>query len=643
MKKVLTILLVVALCCVLFAGCGKKAAGQVVLGTDTEASGDWSYAAWTNNATDNTVLALIDDCLTVQTDKDGNYIVNSSVVKSLETAEDDAGNKTYTITLNKGLKFNNGEDITAKDFVAWTLFSCSSAAKDLGVTTAAYNMIPGGADYREGAASCVSGLHIVDEHTFTCTILKEGTDGNTYLPYYYDLGYAAFRAVNSAFWFGEGWTVKDDGEGCYFYNENGQEFTSANVGDRVTEVRNINSDRVSAGPYNLVNFDTSSRQITLEVNANYCGNFEGQKPGIEKIVIVKTESDTAMDMLSTGQIDFYADITDGSLINAALDLIDNGLNANYVKFDRAGYGKVVFVCDFGPTQFVEVRQAIAHLLDRTEFANTFCQGWGGVVDGPYCTAFSMYKDSEELFAEKLDSYEYSLDKAKELLVSAGFVFNADGSDYDDTVGGLRYKKVTADEAGSYKYNVTLADGTILMPCIIEWAASENNPVADLLAVMLKENPNTAAAGVQVNETVMTFPELLNYMYRQDAYGLGGDYSVPTYNMMNLAAGWNAAVYDFSYEWTSDPDLIANGYNYIRLYDDQLDTLSMDMVYGVDSSDYATYLDMWQQYVIRWNQMLPELPLYANIYISVYPNTIKGYEESSFWGFSSAILYCEYVG
>lgn len=34
--------------------------------------------------------------------------------------------------------------------------------------------------------------------------------------------------------------------------------------------------------------------------------------------------------------------------------------------------------------------------------------------------------------------------------------------------------------------MTLADGTILMPLIIEWSSSENNPVSELLNVMLAQ-------------------------------------------------------------------------------------------------------------------------------------------------------------
>ena len=70
---------------------------------------------------------------------------------------------------------------------------------------------------------------------------------------------------------------------------------------------------------------------------------------------------------------------------------------------------------------------------------------------------------------------------------------------------------------------------------------------------------------------------------------------------------------------------------------------MDMVYGVKPDDYATYLKTWQDFVIRYNEMLPRVPLYANIYVSIYPNTIKNYQENSFWGYSRAILYADYIG
>ena len=648
MKKFLALLLAVVMVLTMVA-CGegkKKADGQVVIGSSTEASGDWAYSAFVRNpnATDNAVLKLTDDMSTIESDQHGDYVINKTVVKSYERIEEENGNVTFKFVINDGLKFNNGEAVTAQNFVAWTMFLVSPAGKEMGVVSATYNMLPGGLAYRNGETNVLSAVRLYDEKTFSITIAKTGEDGETsYLPYYYDIAYAGMQAVNLTYWFGEGWSVKDDGEGVYFVNADGKEFTAETVGETVTAGRFATGNRVTAGPYNLVSFDQSSREIVLEVNENYNGNFEGQKPGIQKLVIVKTSEDTVMDMITTGQIQIYSQIADGSEVNAVMDLIDAGtINSSTSQYDRAGFGYFGFACDLGPTQFTEFRQAIAYLLDRVEFAQTFCKGWGSVVHGPYCTAFTMTAKTD--IEKKINHYDYNPEKAVELLKQAGFVYNADGSDYVDGSGEVRYAKVTEEQAKYYdSFNKVLADGTILMPATINWASSEGNAVSALLSTMLANSDATKAAGVSIVKTEMTFPELLNYMYRQDAYGIGGDYSMPTYNMFNLATGYNGGVYDESYNWTTDPEYIEQGYNVQHLYDEQLDKLSMDMVYGVEPSDEATYLDLWEKYIIRWNELLPMVPLYSNIYVTVYPNTIDNYAEDSFWGFERAILYANWVG
>ena len=648
MKKFLALLLAVVMVLTMVA-CGegkKKADGQVVIGTSTEASGDWAYSAFVRNpnTTDKAVMTLTDDMTTVDSDQHGDYGINKTVVKSYERIEEENGNVTYKFVINDGLKFNNGEAVTAQNFVAWTMFVTSPAGKEMGVVSVTYNMLPGGLAYRNGETNVLSAVRLYDEKTFSITIAKTGEDGETsYLPYYYDITYAAMQAVNLTYWFGEGWSVKDDGEGVYFVNADGKEFTAETVGETVEAARFATGNRVTAGPYNLVSFDQSSREIVLEVNENYNGNFEGQKPGIQKLVIVKTSEDTVMDMITTGQIQIYSQIADGSEVNAVMDLIEAGtIDSSTSQYDRAGYGYFGFACDFGPTQFTEFRQAIAYLLDRVEFAQTFCKGWGSVVHGPYCTAFTMTAKTD--IEKKINHYDYNPEKAVELLKQAGFVYNADGSDYVDGSGEVRYAKVTEEQAKYYEsFNKVLADGTILMPATINWASSEGNAVSALLSTMLANSEATKAAGVSIVKTEMTFPELLNYMYRQDSYGLGGDYSMPTYNMFNLATGYNGGVYDESYNWTTDPEYIEQGYNVQHLYDEQLDKLSMDMVYGVEPSDEATYLDLWEKYIIRWNELLPMVPLYSNIYVTVYPNTIDNYAEDSFWGFERAILYANWVG
>ena len=646
MKKFLALLLAVVMVLTMVACGEKKADGQVVIGTSTEASGDWAYSAFVRNpnATDNAVMKLTDDMSTIESNQHGDYVINKTVVKSYERIEEENGNVTFKFVINDGLKFNNGEAVTAENFVAWTMFLVSPAGKEMGVVSVTYNMLPGGLAYRNGETNVLSAVRLYDEKTFSITIAKTGEDGETnYLPFYYDLTYAGMQAVNLTYWFGEGWSVKDDGEGVYFVNADGKEFTAETVGDTVTAGRFATGNRVTAGPYNLVSFDESSREIVLEVNENYNGNFEGQKPGIKKLVIVKTSDDTVMDMISTGQIQIYSQIADGAQVNAVLDLIEAGtIDSSPSQYDRAGYGYFGFSCDLGPAQFAEFRQAVAYLLNRVEFAQTFCQGWGSVVHGPYCTAFTMTSKTD--IDKKVNHYDYNPEKAVELLKQAGFVYNADGSDYVDGSGEVRYAKVTEEQAKYYEsFNKVLADGTILMPATLNWASSQGNSVSALLTTMLASSEATKAAGISIVKTEMDFPSLLSYMYRQETNGAVGDFTVPTYNMFNLATGYNGGVYDESYNWTTNPEFIEQGYNVQHLYDKELDKLSMDMVYSVEPGDEATYLSLWEKYIIRWNELLPMVPLYSNVYVSVYPNTIDNYAEDSFWGFERAILYANWVG
>jgi len=168
-----------------------------------------------------------------------------------------------------------------------------------------------------------------------------------------------------------------------------------------------------------------------------------------------------------------------------------------------------------------------------------------------------------------------------------------------------------------------------------WSSSEANPVSDLLVTMLAEGEQTAAAGMKIEQTVMSFTDLLNYMYRDSS--VDAKYGVPTYGMYNLATNFTP-VYDMSFNWSSDPTYVAMGYNTNYLFDDTIDQLSMDMVYAVEPGDDAAYLDYWQQYIIRWNELLPEVPLYSNQYYTVFPTWLQNFVQGPFCGFEQAVVY-----
>ena len=591
---------------------------RLIYGSTTEVSGDIGPGAWwTNNATDNMIRGMINDYSPVTTNQGGEYIINPTVCGGIDSVANEDGSKTYTVKINEGLVFSNGEPITAANYVAYALIGYSPAAAEAGAKLST-DMVFGADAYNAGEADALAGVRLVDEYTYSITINPD------YLPYYYDLTYASLSPLYIPMYASAPLTVVD--------TENGAKFEGGElVASEIDAARWKYADAVSAGPYVIKNLDTGALETTLEINPNYAGNFEGQKPSIQTIVIIKTETTTQFDALKTGAVDLLDTLSDGTEVNTAKDMIAAG---GYVglDFERNGYGKIQFQCDFGPTQFQAVRHAIAYLLDRNEFANTFCQGYGSVVHGPYGLAMWMFKESEELFADEINTYAYNPETAVKLLVEDGWVYDKDGNDY---VSGTRYKKVTAEEAGDYPLNVTLGDGTILMPLHIKWSSSEANPVSELLVTMLANGQQTADAGMIIEQTVMSFDELLNYMYRDATQG--DQYGVPTYGMYNLATNFTPA-YDMSYSWTSDPDMVAAGWNTNYFFDEQLDQLSMDMVYGVDSSDSAKYLDLWQKYILRWNETLPEIPLYSNVYTTIHADWLEGYTQSSLWDFNQAVLY-----
>lgn len=637
MKKILAMLLAVVMVFALCA-CGTSAPAEeaapaepeapaapteahvsrVIYGGDTEVSGDIGPEAWwTNNATDKMIRDLINDYAPVATDQGGELVINNTVCGGIEGVVNEDGTKTFTVKINEGLKFSNGEPVTAANYVAYALIAYSPAAAEAGVKMVA-DVIVGAEAYQKGETEELAGVHLIDDYTYSISITAD------YIPYYYDLNYVNMNPLYIPMYASADLKVVEGATGAMF--EGGEL-----VASEIDAARWMYADAVSAGPYVIKSLDTGALETVLELNPNYAGNFEGQKPSIQQLVIVKSEIATKFDALATGAIDLLDNLTDGDEVNTALDMVDKG-GYEAMSYERNGYGKLMFQCDFGPTQFEAVRHAVAYLLDRNEFANTFCQGYGSVVHGPYGLAMWMYQDSEELFSDKINTYAYDPAKAVELLTEDGWVYAEDGSEY---VSGTRYKKVTAEEAGDYPLNVKLADGTILMPLHIMWSSSEGNPVSDLLATMLANGQQTADAGMVIEQTIMTFDELLNYMYRDSTQG--DKYAVPTYGMYNLASNFTA-IYDQSYAFSLDPKYIEMGYNSNFIFDEELDKLSMDMVYGVESTDREGYLKMWQDFILRWNEVLPEIPLYSNVYYTVHADWLEGYEQSALWDFQKAILY-----
>lgn len=665
------------------------APNRAILGSTTELSGDFRYPGWGGSsagASDQDIQKLTIGYGTMETNQGGAYVWNETAVKDHTETDNDDGTATYTVTINEGLTFSDGTPITAANYLAQVMAFSTPVAVAAGMPGTLGQSFVGYKEFNaytgeetEGASKVFSGIRLLDEYTFSVTVTVE------YASYYFAYTYAAFDPAPLGLWLGDGVEIKDDGEGCYlsdaFYakDDAGEYVTAAHMSESRYDV----STYPFSGAYVITDWDQGTKQCTLTINPEFKGNFEGQTPSIETIVYVFVVSETQLEQLKTGAVDVLSGITGGDDTKAALAIVDD-VNFSEVHYQRAGYGKVEFECDFGPTMFPEVRQAITYLLNRTEFCQTFTGGYGVVVDGPYSPDFDMWKAVQDDI--ELIDYTFSPDTAKKVLEEGGWIYNSKGEPYVEGATGVdavRYKKLTAEEAnakdifGNDAGNKTYAsvantdnvvyktveiNGEYYMPLAINWFGTPNN-VTDLLNTNLANSSDVSAAGMVIRATTGDFTTLLGNIYRDASMGYGG---TPIYGMFNLATGWNYAVYDYSYNWNPSPDWadyssnkVIDPYDLAFPYDlaadrltyeeaveasgDKLgmDYLSMGMVYNATTED--EYNEWWMAYIERWNELMPDIPLYSNYYYDVYNANIENFVTSPFFGPARAILYSNIKG
>lgn len=598
-KKLVSVLLASAMVASMLAGCGAKdepgkgkkeevnySNKQIVVGNLTETSGDYT-PFWTNNSSDLDIYKMISGLETVSVDADGKWVVNKTVVEDVQTTENEDGSKTWTYKIKDGLKFSDGSPVTAANYVAYYLLWGSDemiVGKEASQAVASVVQYAVGFDkYSAGESDTFEGVHMIDDRTFSITVDKQ------FLPYYYG---EALTGVNPEYY--HGWCPADveveETENGVKFTDN---YTTEYISDTVDSYRY--KPTVCSGPYKWESYDENGYTYTLKKNENFPGTYDGKVANIETVIEKYVPTDTMLDQLKTGDIDLLLQIPDGDQIEAGLDMVDEG-GFDCISYPRAGYGMLSFKCNQGPTQFEEVRHAVAYLLDRNKFAQTFTKGHGSVVNGPYGAAQWMVEENQEA-VDGLNAYPYSLDTAVAELEKGGWVYNEDGSDYAGT--GIRHKK--------------LDDGTY-MPLVIEWFSSENNPVSDLLVTLLQQNPDVEAAGMKINQTVGTFNDLIQYYYDNSEEN--------PYQMFNLANGFGNP-YDVAYSYEINGESNTNAIADQKLYD-----LAVAMNRTAEGDDEA-YSANWLAFTEYWNEVLPEVPLYSNEYHDFFSDKVHDFNEDAY--------------
>lgn len=618
LKSTLTFMLVLVSVLVLVAcnPTGGEDKEQTLIVGSPEISGNF-MTGWGNSAYDVWVRDLIFSYGTYVTNKFGQIVLNPTVVDSVTTATDAEGNKTYTFVIHDDLLWSDDTPITAKDFVFSILMQASANWRDKALANSSLgDGLLGYAAYRGTTAAPVAnsegvrfaGVKLISDTSFSLTIDKE------ILPYFYETAKVSVAPLPMHRLAAEGATIDSNASGATM-----SAGALANVRDHSIQGGYRYAPDVTSGPYKFVSF--VNQVVTLVKDDNFKGNFEGKIPTIQNIIIKRVNSNLDVDLVISGEIDLVTGVIEGSKIQAA----QNAATTDVTYYSRNGYGYFAMQAHFGPTMDYKVRQAIAHITDRQYVADVVLEGYGSIVYSEYGLAQWMYVESEDWIDANINKYDFSITQANAILDTTEWKFEADGTTPFDP----------AKATGTYfRHN---ASGEVLQ---IRHLGTEDNAVTDSLEAKFVEN--MPKAGIKYDVTKSDFATLLDHYYEAAKW----DDADKVYHTFNLATTFSVTP-DPYYSWHSS--FIKTDYNPIALIDNPenpaaplaagektIDELVV-LMRSLDGSQTEQFLAYWREYQLRWNKLIPSVPLYSNQYYDVFDTNLKGVETTPFWNWAAQIV------
>jgi peptide/nickel transport system substrate-binding protein len=626
-------------------GDGTVLLGNFISGFSTEATGQWMmellHGWWSSSGT-------------MVMDYTGNWHPNPLMLR-----EDPAvrfnpdGTRTYTFNLYTDNVWSDGTPITARDFVFSIMMMSSPASRSInrsvtggewvegyfeflnGMTEDGYfldadgNLIPDDPDDEDQVGvptNVFRGLRLYSDSSFSVTIRASG------FPFVWDFLYqnwtpAPFHYFNQGF----NMVITDTPNGVRIdnmTNEWAQQRINAPGGIRFNPT-------VTSGAYRLVSFDEGSNNVVLERNPLFGGTFDGFMPQIQTIALTNAPAATIMDSLRIGQIDMVHAMRAGLRITEGWAIVNDLGQHRGADFPRHGYGYLAWHQDHGPAQFPEVRRAIAWLLDRDEFARAFTMGWGTVQHGPYAlTGPEFNARGQDLYNHPdFTHYGFNPTNAIRELEAGGWVLNSQGEPFRPGVDEWRYKDVT----GLYTWlGEPAQEGGGLMRLEMIWAANDNR-VTELLRVVLPPE----AAGVGMNIIEELYPAGTNNIaawQRQpgSVYAQGGE-RFRAHHIYTLAVGL-VTPSQLWYSWSNYEQHMRPGFNTTFHGDDELHRLAWAMR-SVDPAQpgwWDEYIGHWLAFQLRYNYVMPLLPLYADDDHDFVPLWLGNWDSHAIWDFRHAI-------
>jgi len=583
------------------------AAEPVIVAIATPMSGYLYSNMWGTNNVDANIRSLLHGYNTVAWHTTGEFSVDETVVNSFSATADGRGNRTYTFDLAQGLTYNDGSPITARDYVFTVLLQSDPSIPLLGGQNTNFDYLTGYADYAAGNRSEFSGVRLIGERRFSITVMAGE------LPYFFeptlmDVYPTPIQAV------APGYAVRDDGRGAYLTQSGGTAdvqaspvpLTAEMLGETLTGVGGyVQQPRITCGPYQLTHYDAAANTLSMTINPMYRGNYEGRKPELENITIIQMDNTQAVDAYARGDVQIVHKLTDAVEVNRvrALQLEGKGDVANYLS---AGYTFLAFACEQAPTDDANVRLAIAMCIDR----NTFCTE---LYQGNALPVYAYYGYGQWMVADNTDAlaaYEigFDVDTARDLLIKAGFIYNEDGTLYEDGRGQVRCR---------------IKKGR-LTPLDLKWAKTAGK-ASDMLYAQLSSA--CGKLGIRLTVTDMGFSDMLWQYFRMDGQR--------SYNLFFMTETFSFA-FDPYREYNIN-DVWQGATNTSGLRDERLMYAARAMR-RVQNGDTATFIAKWLKFQDRWRVVMPTAPVCSNVYFGISQPWLYEFSSNVRFGLARALLY-----
>lgn len=304
-------------------------------------------------------------------------------------------NKVYNFTIKKGVKWQNGEELSVKD---WEFALKVIADKDYsGPRFDNVKNIVGAQDYHDGKAKEIAGIKVIDDYNIQITFDK--------------------ARVNNL-------------ENLHTFAMSRKEFAGVAVKDMAAS-KQVRTNPIGLGPYKVTKIVPGE-----SVEMTRFDDYFGGKPHIEKIVIKVIDPSLSVGELKNGTIDmtsFHPSIIDQVKALPNVNAITYpGISYYYVGFRMGTWDGNKNIMNDPKYQNLKLRQAMYYAINRPEWVKAFFFGVGKPINGPIPSNHWIAAPSKEL-----DPYKYDLKKAKKLLDEAGYK-DIDGDGFREDTQGKKF-------------------------------------------------------------------------------------------------------------------------------------------------------------------------------------------------------------